>query len=716
MRLHQLPLRSAFLICTALTTIVPFAANAKLREDGSSGDVDQASVDQGSNAASADASPSDIVVTALRGRQSLQDAPAAVTVASGELMERAQIDDVRGLQAVVPGVRFAATYNSTKIFIRGVGSLLDFYWIPELTATNFNGIYMPRYTINGAMYDIDSAQVLPGPQGVLYGRSAGGGALLLSSRRPVFENQAAGSFEYGNYDAERLELMGNLRLSDTLAVRAAGFYSKRDGFQSNGMMADDSVGARLSALWEPTSDASLFVWGSHYRQKGDPIGTQYLANVDSDRPWYIPPTDPLTGNSNAGGFTDLKYSVIGYEAKYNLGGADISYRGSYMKQSEQALTKLTGNNRTVDNGQKQYTQDLTISGTIGKLALIGGASYFHADSKYDTRFGPNQFGNIFPTINNDSYSFFGQATFSVSDPLRLVGGARWSRDHLDLNGSGIACFAVCNFPPISFSDTWHHTDWKAGVEYDAADHVMVYANAQTGYAPGTLNTFTNTVTISKEITPQTLQAYTAGFKSELLDRAVTLNIELFHYNYKKLIIQAFNSQVGAQTLFNVPNAEVYGSQATLMFRPWKGGSFSGNLAYTHGRYGSYRTAPTAVDLKGLQMQFSPDWTATASFDQRIDLDNSSHLDARIGTYFASSYWGTFDHSGNARQGSYTKSDASLTWTAPDDKFYVGIWVKNIENEAVGTSISALTAPRPPYTAAVFLEPPRTYGAKVGFKF
>lgn len=697
--------RTALLLCSSVLGFSPLAAQTV--------PADQAAA--AGNSAT-DETTGEIVVTALRSSQSLQETPAAVTVASGDLMAKAQILDVRGLQSVVPGVKFAATYNSTKIFIRGVGSLLDFYWIPELTATNVNGVYMPRYTINGAMYDIESAQLLPGPQGVLYGRSAGGGALLLNSRRPVFDNQASGSIQYGNYDAFRAEAMGNLQLSDTFAVRAAGFYSKRDGFQSNDMMSDDSLGARLSALWQPTSDTSLFLWATHYRQNGNPIGTQYYAYVDPKKPWYIPPRDPLTNNSNVGGFSKLKYSIVGYDAKFTLGGANISYRGSYMRQTERALTKLTGNNRTVDNGQKQYTQDLTISGDIGIVSLIGGASYFHADSVYDTRFGPNQFGNIFPSINNDSYSFFGQATVSLTDRFRAVGGARWSRDHLSLNGTGISCFAVCNFPPITFSDTWRHADWKAGIEFDAADRVMAYANVQTGYAPGTLNTFTNTVTISKEITPQTLLAYTAGVKSELLDRKVTLNLEAYSYEYKKLIIQAFNSQVGAQTLFNVPKAKVYGGQATMIVKPWTGGVFTGNLAYTHGRYGSYRTAPTARDLKGLQMQFAPDWTGTISYDQRFELTNGSHFDARIATYFSSSYWGTFDHSGAARQGAFNKSDASLTWYAPGDRFNVGVFVNNIENEPVAASVSALATVVQPYTAAVFLEPPRTYGVKAGFQF
>lgn len=743
MQTSLLRVRTALFVCSALYGVLPSLAHASAQTSApaaqgqdvqiqnASADIAPAAVDAaadqqgspevqnrtGENRAAADGAigSDEIVVTALRSNQRLQDTPAAVTVATGELLERQQIDDVRGLQALVPATRFSASYNSTRIFIRGVGSLLDFYWIPELTASNFNGVYLPRYSINGAMYDIDNVQVLPGPQGVLYGRSAGGGAILINSRRPVSERQGAASLDVGNYDSVRAELMANLPVSDDLAVRAAAFFSRRDGFQSLGHQADDSLGVRLSALWKPSSDFSLFVWGTHYSQDGQPIATQYLPYVDPDDPFFIPDRDPITGNSNLGSFTRFRYSIAGYEAAFSPGDLNIVYRGSYLTQEERTLSKLSGGNRPVDIAQKQYTQDLSVSGQIGMLDLIGGVSYLRADSRHDVRFGPNQFGTIFPEINQEAYSVFGQATVSISDSLRVVGGARWSSDHLDMTGTGVSCFAVCSFPPISFDKTWRHTDYKGAVEFDVTPDIMLYASVQTGYAPGTLNTFTNVVTVSKEILPQRLLAYTGGVKSQLFDRALTLNVEAFSYDYKDLIIQSFDGRIGAQRLFNVPKSRVYGGQLTAVLQLWRGGSISGNVAYTHARYGTFRATPTSRDLDGLQMQFAPDWTGNVAIDHRFDLGGGAHLDARASTYFSSKYWGTFDHSGRAFQNSFTRSDASLTWFAPDDRFYVGAWIRNIEDQDVRTAISAISAPAP-ITAATFLEPPRTYGLKAGFSF
>ena len=715
-------LLAALLACSSLT----WCASAQAETAGPQMAPSQSAPDQsGQQNAGSQASPTqttpanratgDIVVTALRKSQSVQRTPAAVTAISGENLERAQITDVRGLQTISPGTRFNTNYNSTRIYIRGVGSQLDFYWIPELTATNLNGVYMPRYTVNGALYDIDSVQLLPGPQGVLYGRSAGGGALLINSRRPTFTNEEAASLDLGNYRSIRAELMGNVRLSDTLALRAAGFTSRHDGYESNGMLADDSLGGRLSALWKPTTDFNLFLWGTYFRQDGTPPGTPYIPFLNSRDPWYIPPTDPLSGNTNFGGYNNFAYALGGYEAQYQLGGAKISYRGSYLHQTEVALTKLTGNDRLVNNAQRQVTQDLSISGDRGILSLIGGLSFLHSKSDYDTRFGVNQLGNIFPGINIGSFSVFGQGTLSPTHSLRFTGGARWSRDHLDVNGTAIACFAVCVYPPITFDHTWYHVDWKASAEFDLTDQVLLYASAQTGYAPGTFNTFTNIVGLPKEIRPQTLMAYTGGVKSQLFDRVVTLNLEAYDYEYKDLVLQAFNAQLGQQTLYNAPKARVYGAQGTLALRPWTGGSIAANVGYTHGRYGSFRASPAARDIEGLQMQFAPDWTGAVTADQRFELASGGHLDAHANLSFSSSYWGTFDHTNNARQGSYSKTDASITWYSPDDKFSVEAYVRNIGNVPVRTTLAAVTGP-PPITALGFLEAPRTFGARVGFRF
>ena len=118
---------------------------------------------------------SEVVVTALRSRTDLQKAAAAITVLDGQTLKQQRVEDIRGIQNLVPGIHINPDVTATQVFIRGAGSPVDFYWIPEQVAVNYDGVYLPRFEVLGAFYDIDNVQVLPGPQGVLYGHSASGG-------------------------------------------------------------------------------------------------------------------------------------------------------------------------------------------------------------------------------------------------------------------------------------------------------------------------------------------------------------------------------------------------------------------------------------------------------------------------------------------------------------------------------------------------------------
>lgn len=690
-------------------------ATAQQTADGAAR-IEQSSA-AATTAAGQDDGSADIVVTALRSNQSLQRTPAAVTAVSGDQLVRQQITDIRGIQALAPAARFSAANTSTRIYIRGVGSALDFYWIPETTAVNLNGVYVPRFATTGSLFDVDSVQILPGPQGVLYGRSAGGGAVVIGTKRPVDRAEAAGSFEYGNFNSVHIEGMGNVPVTDDLAVRGAFALNKRDGYQDFGLQADDSFSVRLSALYRPTDALSIFLWGTHFKQTGKPSAAQYIPHLAGHDPWFVPKVDPVTGSDNTtGSRMKYQYTLVGGQIEYDLGGATVEYNAAFLHQTEDALRKLVGNDQVVDNGQRQYVQNLHLSGTSGALSYVGGIDWFYAKSRYDVRFGPRQFGNIFPSIKQRSVSGFAQLTYALNPGLRLTGGARYTRDSLSIVGTNIACFATCVLPPVNFDKTWHHLDLKGGIEVDVAPKVLAYANIQTGYAPGTLNTYANTVSLSKEILPQKLLAYTAGIKSTLADGVVTLNLEGFEYAYRKLIIQAFNASLGQQSLFNVPKARVYGLQLMSSLRPTTADTLSANLAYTHGAYGHYLgTAGTgpARDLDGLQMVYTPTWTGTISYDHRFDLRSGATIDARVSTYISSSYWGTFDHSANVRQGAYTKTDLSLIYHAPDNAYSFGAWIKNVENTAVNTALST-SGYAAPYSAATFLEPPRTYGVTLSF--
>lgn len=708
-----------FALVSVTTAMAEESTDTSLASETSSGNTTQTGSSRSTNS-QPDSTLDEIVITALHENTSLQKAAASVTYVSGDELAQQRIDDIRSLGTLVPGLHLNQENTATQIFMRGAGSYADFYWVPEEVAVNFNGGYLPRFAVLGSFFDIDNVQVLPGPQGVLYGHSASGGAILINSKMPVFTPEADAALEYGAYNLIHVTAMGNTPVSDTLAVRAAVNFVKHDGYQSNGAQSEDSTSVRLSALYKPSEQFSIELWGSYFKDTGIPPYAEYIPPLSKSNPWYIPAVDPFTYVPNTGAYLDYDYYLAGLNTTYYLGPIILKYNASYLKQSELSEINLVGVLQSNDNNMQQYGQDFTISsGTNSNLQWIGGLSWLHSDSSSIVLFGTRG-GTVLPSLGQLSESAFAQLTYSISSAFRLVAGARYSYDHQDANGYIIECptpppygpGGACTQPSEMYDQGQDHPDYKGGVEYDASSHSMLYANVQTGYSPGTFNTFTGPG-LDKEVHQQTQLAYTAGEKSTFADGLLTFNLEGYLYNYKDLIIETLDTVHNQAALYTAPTARVYGLQILSTLRPTSNDLFAANFAYTHGRYGDEPIAAALPSVAGLQMQDTPDLTATLSYQHRFDLKNGAAIDANISSYLSSSYWGTFDHAGDTQQTNYSNTNLSLTYKAPT-RWSAGVWVTNVENTAVRTAMSSTGLP-PPYPSGVSgLAPPREFGLR--FKF
>lgn len=217
----------------------------------------------------------DIVVTAQRQSQRLQDVPIAVSAFTAENLERQQIVNPAALQQSLPNVTFTKTnFTSSSFTIRGIGDLCVGATCDSATATHVND--MPLVTtrlFESEFYDLQRVEVLRGPQGTLFGRNATSGVVNFITAKPdLSEIHAAGEFEYGNYDSKRAKAMINLPLTSTIGIRVAGQYLKRDGYTNNifnGNKIDDRdlYSVRGTISWEPDGDTRLDVMGYYFREK-----------------------------------------------------------------------------------------------------------------------------------------------------------------------------------------------------------------------------------------------------------------------------------------------------------------------------------------------------------------------------------------------------------------------------------------------------------------
>ena len=265
---------------------------------------------------------SEIVVTAERRAEPLQTVPIAVTAFNNSQLEARQIRDTTAIQFFTPNVEFTPTnFSGNNLTIRGVGSLLI---AGEAgVAVHYNDIYIvsPRLT-ETEFYDVDDVEVLRGPQGTLFGRSATGGVLDIKTKAPDLGSYSGNILgEYGNYNDVRIKGAVNIPLfGDKLAIRLAGMYQRRDGTTTNINTNDQIDGRNLysyraSVLWEPTPGTSLEFVGSYFNENDSrmPFQKQLCLRDPSGVLGCLPTgnaTQPTNSISSGAGITSNLFTNI----------------------------------------------------------------------------------------------------------------------------------------------------------------------------------------------------------------------------------------------------------------------------------------------------------------------------------------------------------------------------------------------------------------------
>ena len=233
---------------------------------------------------------SDIVVTAQRQSQRLQDVPIAVTAFTADNLDKQQIVNPVALQQSLPNITFTKTnFTSSSFTIRGIGDLCVGVTCDQATAIHVNDMpLLATRLFESEFFDLERVEVLRGPQGTLFGRNATSGVVNFITAKPDLSGiRAAGEFEYGNYDSKRVKAMFNLPLGDTLGLRVAGTYLNRDGYTLNDYTGNRIDGRDLYAVrgtlsWEPSPDTRVDLIGYYFREKDNRSRIQkQLCNRDS---------------------------------------------------------------------------------------------------------------------------------------------------------------------------------------------------------------------------------------------------------------------------------------------------------------------------------------------------------------------------------------------------------------------------------------------------
>lgn len=705
----------------------------------------------------------DIIVTATRSETLLSKTPIALTAITDEGLRDAGVTDARSLTDIVPNLAITENGDAVRISIRGVTSTDLTEKGDPSAAFLLDGIYIARpIETLGTFYDLERVEALRGPQGTLYGRNTTAGVINVISARPKDKFEASFDGRYGNLGSVGATAMINVPIAGEVGARAAINYDRQDSNVIKGVPSSiplnpyrNVISGRLSFGGKVGDNFDFVVRGDYSQQKGALTNTVTLDTFFPVLP-TTPGVDPVYVDSSSRHQRTLSYAetapnhrnnkfwgIMG-EFTYDFGPVALTYLGAHREADRSDLRNVllfsAVNNPAFFVGDfKMDSHELRLSfGKDQPLHGQVGAYYFKERSVIELNLG-NPIASIVvpgasrfgfpqgPTIAT-SKAAFGQFTYDVTPELHLTAGVRYTKDFKSRVGATIVDFpdiptSICGQIRCVLNQNiaarkFNKTTWKAGVDYDAPGFGLIYASVSTGYKAGGFNDGCVTGQgIGCSLTadalfynPETLTSYEGGFKSKLAGGAIRLNASIFHYDYKGLQLSQICCSPPQTLTRNAAVAKVDGVELEATIKASDNDAIDLGFTYTDARYSDFQATPT-VNFKGRQLDHAPKMAATAAYTHTFPLGNGGKVEATARTRYSGAYYmQDLNLPAQYRQPSFTKTDLTLTYKAPDDRYYVQGFAKNLENEIT------LAAATSGLTAGATIEEPRTYGVRAGFKF
>jgi iron complex outermembrane recepter protein len=549
----------------------------------------------------------DIIVTATkkgRGEQ-LQEVPASITAFGSSQLQALQFRNLNSLTTSMPNVALeeVGTQRGTANFsIRGLGVNSSVPSIEPTVGTFVNGIYMgTNYGVVLDAFDVDSVEVLRGPQGVLFGRNVTGGAISLNTRRPDGKTEVNGkaSFETGLQQTYALGAQTAV-VEDRLFARVAGYYSHDDGYFKDPTLGRDmgrteSWFVRPTLVAKPIDTVTMTLIGEYGQYNGDGPTVRNPAYISGFRTVQ-----------NFPGVTDMDYRSGVFETNIDTGFGNGTITNVMGYRHVDLLSSVDADAAPSDTynifyrfKQHQFSDELRYSGRFFDRAdLVAGLFYFQQkfiylvdDELYYARLGAAYGGRQ----RQHSFGIFANADIDIiPDRLVFTVGGRYSSDRKRVN-IAIRNFAAppCNFSTITctfgFNDakTFKTFSPKASLRWNAARGVQLYALYARGYRSGGYNVRAVTALVPPgPFNDEKTDDFEIGAKLDLFDRRLRLNLSAFHNTITGMQReQTQNLATGIQTIIsNTADARLQGIEAELTAQIVKGLVLRGSIGIVDGDY------------------------------------------------------------------------------------------------------------------------------------
>jgi iron complex outermembrane receptor protein len=712
----------------------------------------------------------EVTVTARRREESLQEVPIAVSAFSADRIANIGAPDLTWLQQSTPNLtlQVARGSNSTLIaFIRGVGQQDPLWGFEPGVGLYVDDVYIARP--QGAVldiYDIERLEVLRGPQGTLYGRNTIGGAIKYVTRPLGDEARLDTKLVLGSYGQNDFIASGVLPIGDSFAVGASAAIYRRDGYGENlttgrgNHYAKDVNAYRVSAEWNPSDSLSVRLAADRvddnspakhgHRQApglGLAAGEQVLGDIYDTRAGL--------GDDNAVQNEGVSLTVAWQLSDVLTLKSITAYREGW---TDTLIDFDTGPTAALDvqarYDDRQATQELQVLFEGERLQGVAGLYYLNASASgsFDTIVGLfNLTTATAGFVDTESYAAFADLSYDFTDRLRASAGLRYTEDQKEggvyrqnFTGLGSPLFGNdAAVPGLLRSDYENDRDFdkvtpRVSVSFDILDTLTTYVSYSEGFKSGGFDMRGDVVLTPETVEgyePETVKSYELGLKGTVWDGRASFNAAAFYSDYSDQQITRQQPTVSGAIASFVDNA----GSSTIQGVELEGAvQFTDQLSLTYGvgwtdaefdEYNSFQlvanpepppaTIPVPVDLADSAVfQNTPEWNGNLSLNYAQPLADGwgSLLATLTGSYRDSYTMFEFENPLLDQTDSYTLVDASLAWTAANDKLRLQLTGRNLTDEEY--KIGGYNFPGATFGNSItsFYGPPRTYSVSMSYRF
>ena len=702
----------------------------------------------------------DIVVTARKRAETLQDVPMAVTALTAADLDVRNVQDVNGLYAEVPGLFSApgSVNNSADyayLTMRGVGFNAG---LEPAVGVFVDGMYLPQLGFDAAFLDLEQVEVLRGPQGTLFGRNTQGGALNLVSRRPGPEPRGKLQLEAAEFGSFRAAGSVSGPITTGLYAGVSVEHRRTDGYLANVVLGGKQDWSRQSAVrgtlrWAPSDAIDVMLIGDYsdrdYNEaiRGVRLATRrYKSLVDQDEPDHKKNAGvQLNVTADLGGGTTLT-SITGYRYSFSDVFTDMDSRISVQRTAtlpafppvSTTPQTFAGATLDIEITQKFTSQELRLDGRTGPVDWLIGGYYFDQYQFFerDRRVGP---GTVpFPAAlyiyedhidDRDGYAAFGQASWKLDDAIELTAGGRWSHEAVVGTGNRGQVFGppLNLFQPVNRNARakFENFSWMGSASYKASDGLLFYATYAEGWKAGGINR-SGSAAANSPYADESSQNYELGLKASTRDQALTFNLALYRIEVRgqqvtNVIPDPGGGPTPVSVVENAGASHVTGLEAELAVRPVEGLRLRGAFSFSRSRFDDFIRVFTATDktnFAGTPFENVPETTLFAAADYRLPINSEQAIDFHAEYQFVDSII-IQDNTRASRSGdqltapSYDRVNVSVSIDAGK-----GVRLTAFVNNLLDTFDYAFPSSDPLLGRDVFVAPlpPRQFGVRVAFGF